>query len=99
MNNFSDFIIKPLISEKSYDEAKSNKYTFVVQRFATKIDIRNAIQKLFNVKVKKVYTSVIKGSKTKATRYGKRRFDTSYKKARVLIEKGQKIDIFEEKTK
>lgn len=99
MSNISNFIVKPIISEKSFEEAKSNKYTFIVDSFATKTDIKHAIQKLFNVKVKKVFTANIKGSRTKSTRYGKRSFDASYKKARVLVSEGQKIDIFEEKTK
>ncbi len=98
MKNLSDFIIKPLISEKSFAEAKANRYTFVVAKEATKVDIKNAIEKLFKVKVKGVFTSNIKGKKVKLTRYGKHVQDLSYKKARVLLPEGQKIDIFEEKT-
>ena len=98
MNMLSDFIIKPIISEKSFAEAKGNRYTFKVARHATKTDVKNAIEKLFNVKVISVNTAVITGSKTRSTRTGKRIIDTTYKKARVLVAKGQKIDIFEEKT-
>ncbi len=99
MKNLSDLILKPKFSEKSFEEAKADRYTFVVNRFATKTDIKNAVEKLFGVNVKRVYTAIIKGSKTRSTRYGRRIFDASYKKARVQIEKGQKIDIFEEDTK
>ena len=91
--------IKPIISEKSFSEAKnSNKYTFLVRRDATKTDIQNAIEKLFNVKVVNVYTSIVKGRKTRFTRKGKQEIDETYKKARVKLLKDQKIDIFEEKT-
>src|SRR3972149_10243852 len=96
--NISDFIIKPIITEKSLEEAKSNRYTFLVPKKATKIDIKHVVEKLFNVKVKNVLTSHIKKTKTKLTRYGRRVSDLSVKKASVMIETGQKIDIFEEKT-
>lgn len=98
MKVLSDFIVKPLISEKSFAEAKSDKYTFVVAKNATKTDIKNAIEKLFKVNVVNVYTSNIKGKKTRFTKYGKSVTDLSYKKARVRLSKGQKIDVFEEKT-
>jgi len=98
MKIYSDFIIKPIISEKSFKEADSRKYTFVIARNATKTDVKNAIEKLFGVTVKAVYTTNIKGSKTRNTRKGRKTLDASYKKARVLVADGQKIDIFEEKT-
>ena len=97
--NLTDYIIKPIISEKSFNEAEnSNKYTFVVRRDATKINIKNAIEKLFGVKVLNVYTATVKGRKIKFTRRGKQDIDQSYKKARVKLLPDQKIDIFEEKT-
>ena len=97
--NLSDYIIKPIISEKSFNEAKnSNRYTFLVRRDASKVNIKNAIEKLFNVKVLGVYTSIVKGRKTKFTRKGKHTIDQSYKKARARLAPDQKIDIFEEKT-
>ena len=97
--NLSDYIIKPIISEKSFNEAKNNnKYTFLVRRDARKTDIKNAIEKLFNVSVVGVYTSIVKGRKTKFTRKGKQDIDQTYKKARVKLMPDQKIDIFEEKT-
>lgn len=98
MKNLSNIIVKPIISEKSFSEASANKYTFKVQKNATKTDIKNAVEKLFGVRVLQVYTANIKGSKTRNTRYGKRLIDASYKKARVKLPAEQKIDIFEEKT-
>ena len=92
-----DVIIKPIISEKSFAEAKGNKYTFRVAKSATKTDVKNAIEKMFGVNVLQVYTANITSSKTRSTRFGRRTLDASYKKARVRLAKDQKIDIFEEK--
>jgi large subunit ribosomal protein L23 len=96
MKILSDFIIKPVISEKSYAEAKEDKYTFVIARDATKTDVKNAVEKLFGVTVKSVFTANIRGTKVRNTRKGRYTINNSYKKARVLILKGQKINIFEE---
>ena len=94
----SDFILKPIISEKSFAEAKGDKYTFEVARYATKTNIKNAVEKLFGVKVIGVYTTNVKGTKNRRTRFGITSINASYKKARVQLAKGQKIDIFEEST-
>ena len=51
-----DVIIKPIITEKSYMEMANGKYTFQTKIDATKIDIKNAVETLFNVKVLKVNT-------------------------------------------
>lgn len=100
MKILSDFIIKPIISEKSFAEAKAyNKYTFLVSKDANKTDIKNAIEKLFGVKVEKVYTNNVKEKKLRQTRLGRQNLDLSYKKARVKLPQDQKIDIFEEDTK
>jgi len=96
--NIADVIIKPIVSEKSYAESSKDKYTFKVSSGANKTDVKNAVEKLFNVKVVEVYTANITKSKTRNRRYTRTKFDKSYKKARVRLEKGQKIDIFESKT-
>ncbi|HVT01589.1 MAG TPA: 50S ribosomal protein L23 [Patescibacteria group bacterium] len=98
MKNFSEFIIKPVISEKSFAEAKLNKYTFLVVKHATKTDIKNAVEKVFGVTVKNVFTANIKGNKTINTRKVRKIKDASYKKARVQLAAGQKIEIFDEAT-
>ena len=56
-----DIIIAPVITEKSNDELQAGKYTFRVNKKATKIDIRNAVEKLFEVKVLNVNTISVKG--------------------------------------
>lgn len=100
MKKLQNIIIKPVISEKSYSEAKNaNKYTFKVMNFATKTDIKNAVEALFNVTVEGVYTNNVKGSRSRSTRVRRFTVDESYKKARVLLTKGQTIAIFEEETK
>lgn len=79
----SDHLIKPIISERSFEEAKTNRYSFVVAMGATKSQIADAVEKLFKVKVLKVYTANVKKSKNVRSRYGIRKTDVTYKKARV----------------
>ena len=79
-----DIIIKPIITEKSNDSMQEGKYTFKVNKKATKIDIANAVEKLFGVKVLKVNTMTISG---KEKRVGKNVGKTSdWKKAIVTID-------------
>ena len=99
MKHLANFIIKPIVSEKSYAEAKAaNRYTFMVARGANKTDIKNAVEKMFGVNVKNVFTANIKGTKIRNTKIGRQTIDLSYKKARVLLAKGQSIAIFAEST-
>ena len=60
-----DIIIAPVITEKSNDELQAGKYTFRVNKKATKIDIRNAVEKLFEVKVLNVNTMSVKGKEVR----------------------------------
>lgn len=92
-----NLIKKPVISEKSLAEASNGRYTFIVDKAANKTEIRNAIEKTFSVKVIKVDTNLTKGSKSKMTKKGRTQKKFIFKKARVALQKGQKIDIFEEK--
>ena len=79
-----DVIIAPVITEKSNDGLQEGKYTFKVNKKATKIDIRNAVEKLFEVKVLNVNTISVKG---KTKRMGKTSGKTSdWKKAIVTID-------------
>lgn len=79
-----DIIIAPVITEKSNDGLQEGKYTFKVNRNATKIDIKRAVEKLFEVKVLSVNTINIKG---KEKRMGKTSGRTSaWKKAIVTID-------------
>ena len=79
-----DIIIAPIVTEKSSDGIAEGKYTFKVNKKATKIDIKNAVEKLFEVKVLKVNTISVKGKKK---RVGYHQGKTSdWKKAIVKIE-------------
>ena len=79
-----DVIIAPVVTEKSNDGLQDGKYTFKVNKKATKIDIRNAVEKLFEVKVLEVNTMSVKG---KNKRMGKTTGKTpDWKKAIVTID-------------
>lgn len=79
-----DIIIKPIITEESNVGIQEGKYTFKVNKKATKVDIANAVEKLFGVKVLKVNTITVKG---KEKRVGRSVGKTSdWKKAIVSID-------------
>lgn len=93
--NVLNIIKSPVITEKSMVDAENGKFTFTVSLLAGKKEIRNAIEKQFNVKVIGISTITVKG---KMKRVGKRRTEkklTPIKKAIVALEKGQKIDLFD----
>lgn len=91
--DFADILIKPLITEKANALRESDKYVFIVHPDATKVQIKAAVSKLFNVKVVSCTTMNIMG-KVKRLR-GKPGRTSSYKKAIVRLEKGQTIAAFE----
>jgi len=86
-------LIGPHISEKASRAAESNHVCFKVAPTATKLEIKKAVEKLFNVNVEGVQTVNIKG-KTKATKngLGKR---SSIRKAYVKLAAGQDIDFMD----
>ncbi len=94
MNSVYNVIIRPIISERSYDLMGENKYTFEVAREAPKEEIAAAVEKLFGVKVVKVNTMWVKPKK-KRVRFaiGNTR---SWKKAIVTVAEGDQIEIFAE---
>ena len=51
-----DIILKPVLTEKSYDDLAVKKYTFIVDKRATKTQVKEAVEEVFGVKVKKVNT-------------------------------------------
>jgi large subunit ribosomal protein L23 len=92
MKTAHDIIIKPVITEKSTGEAASGRYTFVVAPNATKTEIRQAVEKLFNVKVVQVNTANYDG---KTKRQGVHQGLTpSWKKAVVTIDTEPKTSEF-----
>lgn len=91
---FYDIVKEPIITEKSMQlKEKFNKYTFKVAKDANKIEIKNAVEALFNVKVLSVNTINVL---PKTKRVGKYEGKTSaYKKAICKLADGNKIDAFE----
>ena len=79
-----EIIVRPVITEKSNDEMQSGKYTFEVNKKATKVEIAKAVEKLFEVKVLNVNTMIVKG-KTKRVRYQEGK-TPDWKKAIVTID-------------
>jgi len=93
MMRLEDVILKPLITEKStLVTEKTNRYGFVVALKANKNHIKNAIEKLYDVRVDDVKTSIIPG---KVKRLGKSmKKSPKTKKAFVKLGSGQKIEFF-----
>ena len=90
---FEDILIKPVISEKANMLREQNKYVFVVHPDANKIQIKEAVEALFNVKVIGCTTMNVLG-KMKRLR-GKPGRTASYKKAIVRLAEGETIAAFE----
>ena len=90
-----DVILEPVVSEKSYNLLDEGAYTFKVHPDANKIQIRQAIESIFDVRVLKVTTANRKGKRKRNRRaltFG-RRPDT--KRAIVTLVEGDRIDLFE----
>ena len=89
-----DVIIKPVVSERSMDDAANRKYTFKVAKNATKTDIKAAVEEAFGVEVAKVNTANYDGKvKIQGRFVGK---TPSYKKAVVtLTDSSKAIEFFE----
>ena len=84
MKYAEDVIIRPIMTEKTYENIAAGKYTFEVAIDATKLEIKNAVEELFSVKVLKVNTISVKG---KEKRVGAHKGMTSdWKKAIVTID-------------
>ena len=95
MANVYDIIIRPIITERSMASVADKKYVFEVARDAGKIEIKNAVETAFGVKVDKVNTINVSGKHKRlgAGRMGKTR---SWKKAYVqLTEDSKTIELFE----
>ncbi len=89
-----DIIRKPIITEKSMDQVADRKYTFEVAKGANKIEIKKAVEEIFNVEVEKVTTMNYKGKpKRQGVHVGKR---ADWKKAVVKLTPDSKtIELFE----
>ncbi|MGY8768619.1 MAG: 50S ribosomal protein L23 [Pirellulales bacterium] len=86
-------IVRPLVTEKGIELSSSqNQYAFEISPVATKLDVRKAVEELFDVKVAKVRTQTRKG---KSRRYRSRLGMTkAWKKALVTLDPEHRIDFF-----
>jgi large subunit ribosomal protein L23 len=94
MAELHDIILRPLVTEKAASgEAAQNTYVFEVGETANKHEIKNAIERFFNVKVEDVRTVRVRGKFKRFGRfYGKR---SNWKKAYVKLASGHTLNFFE----
>jgi large subunit ribosomal protein L23 len=92
--NPRDIIIRPVVSEKSYAAFDENIYTFVVAPDANKIEIRQAIESIFDVRVTNVNTVNRKGKRKRNRRTGGWGSRPGSKRAIVSLAEGDRIEIF-----
>ncbi len=83
MKAAQDIILKPIITEQSIDGLPNNKYTFQVAKDANKLEIKAAVEELFNVEVVKVNTMNCRGRQKRMGRFVGT--TASYKKAVVTV--------------
>lgn len=93
----SEVLIRPRVTEKANAQMeKQNRYTFVVDKRANKLEIKNAVEEFYNVKVATVHTNVVpaknKSRYTKAGLISGRK--PGFKKAIVTLVEGDNIDLF-----
>ena len=90
---YEDILIEPVLSEKANLLREEGKYVFKVAPSATKLQIKEAVRKLFNVNPVSCNTMVV-GGKPKRLRY-RSGYTASWKKAIVRLAKDEKISLFE----
>lgn len=88
-----DIIIRPVITEKTMNLLADNKYTFLVDKKANKVEIKKAVEEIFKVKVEKVTTINMHGKTRRVGRFEGKKPDR--KKAVVALKAGHKIALFE----
>ncbi|MEZ5382076.1 MAG: 50S ribosomal protein L23 [Microthrixaceae bacterium] len=95
MRDARDVIIRPVVSEKSYGLIDEGTYTFIVSPDANKVEIRQAVEEIFDVRVVKVNTLNRPGKRIRQRRrmtYGSR---SATKRAMVTLAEGDEIELFE----
>lgn len=87
-------LVRPLITEKATRLSGENKYAFEVQRHANKAQVRQAVEKGFDVKVDAVNVMMMKG-KPRRVRGNRIKLSPNWKKAVVTLAAGDKLELFE----
>ena len=94
MRNPWEVLRNPLVTEKSMAHQNGHVYTFVVDRQANKAEVKHAVEKVFEVKVKNVATLMVKGKPKRMAKNqvieGRRK---DWKKAYVTLKEGHRLDI------
>jgi large subunit ribosomal protein L23 len=93
MARADEIIIRPIISERSMELVGENKYVFYVAKEANKVEIKKAVEELFDVAVEAVNTVNMPGKRKRLGRNVGR--TPARKKAIVTLREGEKIEIFE----
>jgi large subunit ribosomal protein L23 len=89
-----EIVLRPLLTEKGNQlKSASNQYLFQVDKAANKIQIKKAVEEIWNVRVTDVRTICIRGKKKRMGRFEGRRPD--WKKAVVTLRQGETIELFE----
>jgi large subunit ribosomal protein L23 len=91
--NVHDVIVRPLVTEKSMAGIANGEYTFAVDLRANKVEIRKAVEAIWNVKVERVNTMRVHGKTRRMGRTAGRRPD--WKKAMVKLAQGHRIEFFD----
>jgi len=91
-----DVIIEPVVSEKSYALLEEGVYTFIVHPSASKPEIRDAVETIFDVVVTKVNTQNRKGKRLRNRRTGTYGTRSATKRAMVTLAEGDEIELFED---
>ena len=94
MKDPRDIIIRPVVSEKSYEAYDANVYTFLVAPDANKIEIKQAVESIFGVRVTNVNTLNRKGKRKRNRRTGTWGTRAASKRAVVSLAAGDRIEIF-----
>jgi large subunit ribosomal protein L23 len=92
-------IRKPIITEKSMHSSSKNEYVFAVNRLAKKNQLKEFIEKKYGVTVEDIRTSKLPGNRKRVGKRRKEVKESDTKKAIIKIKDGQKIEVFETKSK
>ncbi len=95
MKDHRDVILRPVVSEKSYQGLEVGVYTFVVAPSASKPEISDAIEEIFDVTVVNVNTFIRKGKRKRDRRSRRLVQGSNQKRAHVTLAEGDSIELFE----
>ncbi|MGX9340801.1 50S ribosomal protein L23 [Mycoplasma sp. 4044] len=95
--NVNDVIKYPILTEKSYNQMSDNIYTFAVDRRTNKVEVRKAVEFIFDVKVASVNILTVAAKPKRLGRFAG--YTNKYKKALVYLQDGYSINFFPEESK